>query len=39
MTKLRDYVEKYTNAVKEVRNQNQMHLIFDKTKPYYKKGK
>ena len=39
MTKLRDYVEKYTNAVKEVRNQNQMHFIFDKTKPYYKKGK
>ena len=39
MTKLRDYVEKYTNAVKEVRNQNQMHFIFDKTRPYYKKGK
>ncbi len=39
MTKLRDYVEKYTNAVKKVRNQNQMHFIFDKTKPYYKKGK
>ena len=39
MSKLSDYVVKYTNAVKAVRNQNQMHLIFDKTKPYYTKGK
>ena len=39
MSKLSDYVIKYTNAVKQVRNQNQMHIIFDKTKPFYKKGK
>ncbi len=39
MSKLSDYVVKYTDAVKNVRNQNQMHLIFDKTKPYYVKGK
>ncbi len=39
MSKLSDYVVKYTNAVKGVRNQNQMHLIFDKTKPFYSKGK
>ena len=39
MSKLSDYVVKYTNAVKDVRNQNQMHVIFDKTKPYYTKGK
>lgn len=37
--KLSDYVIKYTNAVKAVKNQNQMHFIFDKTKPYYMKGK
>ena len=38
--KLSDYVTKYTNYVKGVKNQNQMHVIFDKTKPYYtKKGK
>lgn len=37
--KLSDYVIKYTNAVKAVKNQNQMHFIFDKTKPYYVKGK
>ena len=35
MDKLSDYVRKYTDAVKGVRNQNQMHFIFDKTKPYY----
>ena len=35
MSKLSDYVVKYTNAVKAVRNQNQMHIVFDKTKPYY----
>ncbi len=39
MSKLSDYVVKYTNAVKNVRNQNQMHVIFDKTKPYYTKKK
>ncbi|SNU08279.1 DNA topoisomerase-3 [Lachnospiraceae bacterium] len=39
MNKLSDYVVKYTNAVKSVRNQNQMHIIFDKTKPYYVKKK
>ena len=38
MTKLREYVEKYTNAVKSVRNQNQMHFVFDKTKPFYTKN-
>ena len=37
MVKLKGYVVKYTNAVKQVRNQNQMHLVFDKTKPYYTK--
>ena len=39
MDKLSDYVRKYTDAVKAVRNQNQMHFIFDKTKPYYVKNK
>ena len=39
MAKLREYVEKYTNIVKSVKNQNQMHYVFDKTKPYYKKVK
>ena len=39
MGKLSDYVIKYTDAVKAVRNQNQMHFIFDKTKPYYVKNK
>ncbi|MBO4591434.1 MAG: type IA DNA topoisomerase, partial [Eubacterium sp.] len=39
MSKLSDYVVKYTNAVKSVRNQNQMHVIFDKTKPFYKSKK
>ena len=39
MSKLSDYVVKYTNAVKAVRNQNQMHVIFDKTKPFYVKSK
>ena len=37
--KLSDYVTKYTNAVRAVKNQNQMHVIFDKTKPYYSKKK
>ena len=37
MSKLSDYVVKYTNAVKSVRNQNQMHYVFDKTKPFYEK--
>ncbi|MCR5214225.1 MAG: type IA DNA topoisomerase [Eubacterium sp.] len=37
--KLRDYVTRYTNAVKGVRNQNQMSKLFDQTKPYYVKGK
>lgn len=37
--KLSDYVTKYTNAVRSVKNQNQMHVIFDKTKPYYTKKK
>ena len=37
MSKLSDYVKKYTEAVKGVRNQNQMHLVFDKTKPFYEK--
>ena len=37
MGKLSDYVVKYTNAVKTVRNQNQMHVVFDKTKPFYVK--
>jgi len=37
MTKLCDYVTRYTNAVKGVRNQNQMHFIYDKAKPYYTK--
>ena len=35
--KLRDYVIRYTNAVKAVRNQNQMAPLFDQVKPYYKK--
>ena len=39
MSKLSDYVVRYTNAVKGIRNQNQMHVIFDKTKPYYTKSK
>ena len=37
MSKLSDYVVKYTNAVKSVKNQNQMHYVFDKTKPFYEK--
>ena len=37
MGKLSDFVVRYTNAVKAVKNQNQMHVIFDKTRPYYKK--
>lgn len=39
MSKLSDYVVKYTNAVKGIRNQNQMHVVFDRTKPYYVKSK
>lgn len=39
MNKLSDYVVKYTNAVKGIRNQNQMHVVFDRTKPYYVKSK
>ena len=38
-TKLNDYVTKYTNAVKAVTNQNQMHVLFDQVKPFYKTGK
>ena len=39
MTKLSDYVRKYTESVKGIRNQNQMHVVFDKTKPYYSSGR
>ena len=37
--KLRGYVTKYTNIVKNVNNQNQMHVVFDQTKPFYSKEK
>ncbi len=37
--KMNGYVAKYVNIVKGIRNQNQMHYVFDKTKPYYTKGK
>ncbi len=38
--KMNDYVTKYTDFVKGIRNQNQMSIVFDKTAPYYrKKGK
>ena len=32
-----DYVIKYTNFVKGIRNQNQMTQVFDKVKPFYEK--
>ena len=37
--KMNGYVSKYVNIVKGIRNQNQMHVVFDKTKPYYVKNK
>ena len=37
--KMNGYVAKYVNIVKGIRNQNQMHFVFDKTKPYYAKKK
>lgn len=37
--KMNGYVAKYVNIVKGIRNQNQMHFVFDKTKPYYSKKK
>ncbi len=37
--KMNGYVAKYVNIVKGIRNQNQMHIVFDKTKPYYAKKK
>jgi len=37
--KMNGYVAKYVNIVKGIRNQNQMHFVFDKTKPYYKSKK
>ena len=44
MTKMTDYVRKYTNFVKGITNQNQMTFVFDKARPFYmskgtKKGK
>ncbi|SEQ00991.1 DNA topoisomerase-3 [Lachnospiraceae bacterium NE2001] len=35
--KMNGYVVKYVNIVKGIRNQNQMHFVFDKAKPYYTK--
>ncbi len=37
--KMCDYVRKYTNFVKGISNQNQMRYVFDKTAPFYNKGK
>jgi len=39
MTKMSDYVSKYTNYVKSLGNQNQITRVFDEAKPYYKAGK
>lgn len=36
-SKMGDYVIKYTNFVKGIRNQNQMTQVFDKVKPFYEK--
>ena len=35
MTKMTDYVTKYTNYVKGLNNQNQITRVFDQTKPFY----
>ena len=37
MTKMSDYVIKYTNYVKQLRNADQITQVFDRTKPYYEK--
>ncbi len=39
MTKMSDYVSKYTNYVKGLSNQNQITRVFDQTKPYYTSAK
>ena len=39
MTKMTDYVSKYTNYVKGLNNQNQITRVFDQTKPFYAEKK
>lgn len=39
MTKLTGYVTKWTDYVKQLRNQNAMYRYYDKAKAYYKNGK
>ncbi len=39
ISKMSDFVIKYTNYVKGLNNQNNMRYLFDRTKPYYTKKK
>ena len=38
ISKMTDFVIKYTNYVKGLNNQNNMRYLFDRTKPYYASG-
>ncbi|MCQ2494525.1 MAG: DNA topoisomerase [Lachnospiraceae bacterium] len=37
MKKLSDYITKWTNQVKQIRNQNAMYSFYDRSKAFYKK--